>query len=236
MNHIGYNAVFIGDIHGLSEWEQLCNDALNRFYDIVFLGDYVDSYFVKPAEQLYNLKNLCKFIRKHKKHTYALLGNHDYAYLYNIPSITGHQYEHRFEYRKIFDDNRDLFQIAWGYTNYTTKKYTLATHAGLTQKYYDHYVKKNIKEDENPPIHEVLNKMQDDQIIWKVGSMRGGMGTPGVLWADYLEVLEDPYTGINQVFGHTPRPTVTMDHIVDDFIVCIDDIGNKHIKSMMITL
>lgn len=49
MNNIGYNVLFCGDIHGLTQWETLVNDALKNFYHIVFLGDYVDSFHVKPA-------------------------------------------------------------------------------------------------------------------------------------------------------------------------------------------
>ena len=78
---LGHKVLFIGDIHGLDEWNDIAINGLKQFYEIVFLGDYVDSFFVKPVLQLNNLKNLCKFIRKNKSHVTALLGNHDYAYI-----------------------------------------------------------------------------------------------------------------------------------------------------------
>lgn len=226
--------LFIGDIHGLNEWEDICKNALLNFYDIVFLGDYVDSFYITAVEQLHNLNNLCKFLRKNKRNVTALLGNHDYAYIKGIDGISGKQYTHAYEYKKIFDDNKDLFQMAWGYTNPTTKKYTLATHAGITNKFYKMYLKPEIKENES--IHEVLNRLEDrEDIIWKVGSMRGGRGTPGPLWADYLELIDDPYPGINQVFGHTPN-FPRLDHFGDDFIACIDSRGNRKVESMLISL
>jgi predicted phosphodiesterase len=230
----GKKILFIGDIHGLTEWEEITKQALINFYDIVFLGDYVDSFYVKTVEQLHNLKNICAFAKNNKKKVTLLLGNHDYAYIYNIDSISGKQYAHAFEYKKIFDDNKDLFQMAWGYTNPTTKKYTLATHAGITKNFYTFFLKPEIKEGES--IHDLLNRLEGRQeIVWKVGSMRGGRGTPGPLWADYMELIDDPYPDINQVFGHTPN-FPRLDHFGDDFIACIDSRGNRKVESMLITL
>jgi predicted phosphodiesterase len=241
----GKRILFIGDIHGVTDWSEIAINGIKQFYEIVFLGDYVDSFFVKPVEQLDNLKNLCTFIRKNKKQVTALIGNHDYAYMYGKTGISGHQHYHIQEYRKIFDDNKDLFQIAWGYTNPETQKYTLATHAGLTLTYWNNYIKPELKEGGfiyqftngvDIPIHEALNYMQAKEIMWKVGSMRGGMGTPGPIWADYLEVIEDRYAGINQVFGHTPQPTVRLDMFDEDIIACIDSWGNKKASSLLLTL
>jgi predicted phosphodiesterase len=230
-----HNVLFIGDIHGLPDWQELVKNGLWQHYEIVFLGDYVDSFVVKPVEQLRNLEDLCNFIRENKKNVTAILGNHDYAYIKDIDGITGKQYTLASEYKKIFMDNIDLFQMAWGHTNANTKKYTLATHAGLTQNFYNFFLKKERKLDE--PLHEALNRLVDDvKLIWKVGSMRGGVGTPGPLWADYYEVIDDPYEGINQVFGHTPRVAPTLDHFGDDFIACIDSRGNKKVESMIIAL
>jgi len=232
----GKKVLFIGDLHGNNDWEQMTKDALKHFYDIVFLGDYVDSFHIKSSQQLYNLNNLCHFIRKNKDKVSALLGNHDYAYIHNIDSISGKQYMQAHEYKKIFQDNLDLFQIAWGYTNPDTKKYTLATHAGLTNGYYKFYLENEKKEGEL--IHDTLNRIQSvKDMLWVVGPMRGGRAkAAGPLWADYQEVLDDLYKGINQVFGHTPQLSPRLDHFGDDFVACIDNWGNKKGVSMLITL
>lgn len=263
-NQFKHKVLFIGDIHGLAEWDNIAIGGLKQFYKIVFLGDYVDSFFVRPVEQLHNLKNLCTFIRKNKDQVTALLGNHDYAYVYNYPYISGHQPAHAHEYRKIFQDNIDLFQIAWGYQSDSSKQYTLATHAGLTQEFWDKHVLPEItnpetnsykliaseetgtdpsldimdfKQPRTLMIHEKLNFLQDKgDILWKVGQMRGGWGTPGPLWADYIELLEDPYKGINQVFGHTPKASITVDHIDNNFLACVDSWGNKKVVSLMLPL
>jgi len=247
-NQIKHKVLFIGDIHGLSEWDNIAIGGLKQFYKIVFLGDYVDSFHVRPVEQLHNLKNLCTFIRKNKDHVTALLGNHDYAYVYNYPGISGHQGTQAHEYRKIFQDNIDLFQIAWGYQSETSKQYTLATHAGLTQTFWKKHILPEFAEgkflhqitDGKKPadlkIHEALNYLQDKELLWKVGQMRGGWGTPGPLWADNMELFEDPYEGINQVFGHTPKASITVDHIDNNFLACVDSWGNKKVVSLMLPL
>jgi len=247
-NQFKHKVLFIGDIHGLSEWDNIAIGGLKQFYKIVFLGDYVDSFFVRPVEQLANLKNLCTFIRKNKTQVTALLGNHDYAYVYSYPYISGHQAAHAHEYRQIFQDNIDLFQMAWGYQSETSKQYTLATHAGLTQEFWTKHVLPQFKDGgflnivtegkkpEDLPIHETLNYLQDKELMWKVGSMRGGYGTPGPIWADYQELLEDPYEGINQVFGHTPKASITVDHIGENFLACVDSWGNKKVVSLMLPL
>lgn len=240
--------LFIGDIHGLSEWDNIALAGLKQFYKIVFLGDYCDSFFVRPVEQLHNLKNLCTFIKKNKTQVTALLGNHDYAYVYNYPYISGHQSTQAHEYRKIFQDNIDLFQIAWGYQSDISKQYTLATHAGLTQSFWTKHILPEFeagkflcqitlgKKPEELKLHEALNYLQNKELLWKVGEMRGGWGTPGPLWADYIELLEDPYEGINQVFGHTPKASITVDHNGDNFLACVDSWGNKKVVSLMLPL
>jgi len=246
---LGHRVLFIGDLHGLTEWRELVLDGLKSFHEVVFLGDYIDSFHVRPVVQLENLKALISFVRKKAKgKATLLLGNHDYAVIHSYSGISGYQHQHAHEYRKIFQDNIDLFQIAWGYINSITKKYTIATHAGLTKSYYYKYIlplmedKTNflyqiIKDNKNISIHETLNFLKDKKdLLWKVGSMRGGAGTPGPLWADYQELIEDPYPGINQVFGHTPKVSITIDHIGNEFYACVDSWRNKKIASLILSL
>lgn len=242
--------LFIGDIHGNSEWRELALDGLKNFYEVVFLGDYLDSFHISPVLQLDNLKALIAFIRNKPKQgkITALWGNHDYAYLHSYSSISGSQHSQAYIYRELLEKNRELFQIAWGYTG-DNGKYTLATHAGLTSTFWKRHILPLFEEGgflyqltdgngpDSLPIHETLNYLADKkELMWKVGSMRGGGGTPGPLWADYRELLEDPYPDINQVFGHTAKSSPSVDHFGDYFIACIDSWANRKIASMVISL
>ena len=71
--------------------------------------------------------------------------------------------------------------------------------------------------------------------MWKVGSMRGGVGTPGPIWADIRELTDDPYPGINQVVGHTASHSVTVDLIGDGIIAKVDNFG-KTTASLVLSL
>ena len=239
--------LFIGDIHGRDDWKEIVKDAILKFKHIVFLGDYVDSFDVRAAQQMYNLKEIIEFKKKNPDDVTLLLGNHDWAYIYNEIGITGFQHKYWYEFKGIFDNEIDLFDVAWGYRNFTTQKYTLATHAGLTLGFYKHTILPRLVGEignsgslngltVDTPLHEILNAMKGDKLLWKVGSMRGGTGTPGPLWADYAELLDDPYPDINQVFGHTASGTVCVDQIGNDLIAKVDGWYNKKLSHLQINL
>ena len=216
----------IGDVHGRDDWEDIIAESLSKFHKIVFVGDYIDSFHISAAEQMYNLKRIIEYKKKYSDVITLLLGNHDIAAIDGRSSISGYQFHYASEYRQIFKENHELFQVAQGYINPVTNRYTLVTHAGLTMTYYNKYMLPLINDKESHldklELHEVLNFMRNNDILWKVGSMRGGTGTPGPLWADYVEFLDDPYTGINQIFGHTAAGTVEVTMIGDDLIAKVD--------------
>lgn len=230
--------LFIGDIHGRTDWRETANEGLKKFQEVVLLGDYWDSFDVSPVLQKDNFYQVRSFVKK-KKNVTALLGNHDYAYIHSYHSISGYQHSQAPEIKKLMDDDKDLFKIAWGYEN-SKGKYTLATHAGLTYRFWKNHVLPlfedggflaQVFEGKSPneiPIHEVLNSLIDKkELMWKVGPRRGGWGTPGPLWADYHELLEDPFPGINQVVGHTVNHAPSVDIIGEDIIARVDNWGPK---------
>ncbi len=245
---MGNKILFVGDIHGRPRWKAPVAEALLKFQDIVFLGDYVDSFDIRPVEILHNLKEIIRYKKKYPDRITLLLGNHDYAYIDDHSQTSGFNFHMYQTYKNVFESNKELFQVAWGYTNPTTHRYTLATHAGITKTYYDRFIKTNIDNADSRlntlsggdasrlKLHEILNFMRDDKNLWKVGSMRGGVGTPGPLWADYLELLEDRYDGINQVFGHTAAGTVSIDLFGEDLVAKIDSNMPKSQPHLLISL
>ena len=241
--------LFIGDIHGRVDWRETANEGLKKFEEVVFLGDYFDSFDISAVRQIDNFKALLAFLRK--RGGTALLGNHDYAYIHSYHSISGYQFSQAPILKQLLEENRDLFKIAWGYTNPMTKKYTLVTHAGLTFTYWKRHVLPlfeggfmeeltGLKEPESLDLHEILNYLIDKkELMWKVGSMRGGVGTPGPLWADIRELVDDPYPDINQVVGHTASHSISLDFLKspkgDGFIARVDSFG-KNTASLVVSL
>ena len=240
--------LFVGDIHGRADWRELTLLALKNFDEIVLLGDYVDSFTARPVVQLENLKSIVSFLKnKAKGRVTALLGNHDYAYLKGKFGISGFQPAMYPDFKKIFEDNYDLFKIAWGYTG-NDGRYTLVTHAGLTYTFWKKYILKEIEEggfvhqvtDGKIPenIHETLNLLKDKtELMWKVGSMRGGAGTPGPLWADIHELLDDPYPEINQIVGHTANYSPTINFQKNGYFISrIDSFDRMKTASVIFSL
>ncbi len=241
--------LFIGDIHGRVDWRETANEGLKRFEEVVFLGDYFDSFDLSAARQMDNFKALVAFLRK--RGGKALLGNHDFAYIHSYHNISGYQHSQAPFIKQLLEENKDLFSIAWGYTNPMTQKYTLATHAGLTATFWKRHILPlfeggfmeeltGLKDPASLDIHETLNYLIDKkELMWKVGSMRGGVGTPGPIWADIRELNDDPYPDINQVVGHTASHSMGLDFLTksdgDGFIARVDD-SKKTAASLVISL
>ncbi|MFW6226313.1 MAG: metallophosphoesterase, partial [bacterium] len=124
--------LFIGDVHGKPDWSDFFYDAFKDFREIVFLGDYVDSFYINAHEQIKNLKNIINLKKEHSDKITLLLGNHDYAYIFNHFNTSGYQHTFSNDIKKLYSDNWDLFDVAWGYeSDSNNSRYTLATHAGL---------------------------------------------------------------------------------------------------------
>ena len=248
--------LFIGDVHGQSEWITYATNAFKAGIEIVFMGDYVDSFYKKGYEIEQNLLRIIAFKKKadNRKNFITkvtlLLGNHDYAYVAEKTATSGYDAAWAEGYRRIFNDNWNLFDVAWGQTAPFTQEYTLATHGGVTATWlknylnnyiYDEYkfVKKILGDDafETKKLHEILNVLKDKfGFLWKLGSARGGIGTPGPLWADWKELVNDPVPNINQVVGHTVYHSMELIRIKNsrNFLAKVD--GEKEIQRLIIDL
>lgn len=209
--------LFIGDVHGKRDWEKDLKTAIKEFTEIVFLGDYTDSFNVKPTVIIQNLRQIIYYKKKSLKNNFypkitLLLGNHDYAYIHDYQNIKGFDHVFANQYKELFNSNYDLFDIAWGYRD-SSNKYTLVSHAGITNLSWN-YIIKNHKDFinkilgdnlENIEMHKILNILKDKkETMFKVGSARGGVGIPGPLWTDFNdELIPDYFKGINQIVGHS---------------------------------
>lgn len=127
--------IYIGDIHGLSTWKQIVEthrDADN----IVFVGDYFDSFYISGIEQLFNAEEIVRFKKQQEldpsKKVYLLIGNHDIHYWPGMKwrgNTSGFQPKmlHQFEY--FFRENETMFQMA------VCLGRNLCTHAGVSSTF-----------------------------------------------------------------------------------------------------
>jgi predicted phosphodiesterase len=209
----------IPDVHGISSWKEIVKDVMHMpDVHVIFLGDYVDNYTMEPWLIMENLNDIIEFKKKHPEKVTLLLGNHDYAYLWNKSATSGFNADMLPVYRSIIQESWKHFQVAWGFQG--KEKYTLFTHAGLTNWWYK-ALEREINDPETVmnkilvdgavvswkeyPLHELLNFFIDNvTLLWKIGTIRWGTSPSGsILWADKRDLLKDNFTGIDQVVGHT---------------------------------
>lgn len=127
--------IYLGDTHGRDTWKQIVAahpDADN----IVFIGDYFDSYEVSGIEQLINAEEIVQFKRDREenptKRVYLLIGNHDHHYLPAVKpkgTVSGFQRNMLPQFEQFFQDNIDAFQMAVMLGN------RLCTHAGVCSQF-----------------------------------------------------------------------------------------------------
>ncbi len=209
-------ALFVGDIHGHDQWHQPVADALAKSCHVVFIGDYFDS-FTEDGITIYdNMTDILELKKKYPDRITLLLGNHEYVYMMGskVASTTGANELMAAEYYRLLNSNWDHFDLAWGYKS-DVNHYTLATHAGLTNAYWNKFLLPEIENKEstvsrligndNLLLHEKINYFKDKfSILWQVGMRTEFPSGPGsVIWADKVELIRDAYIGIDQIVGHT---------------------------------
>lgn len=144
--------IYIGDIHGLTIWKQIVEDNPD-FDNIVFIGDYFDSFDIDGTTQLLNLKEIIKFKLNNMDKVHLLIGNHDIHYWGNINNITtsGYQPKNKFLFNQTFTEFEHLFKMCIQIGN------NLCTHAGISSVFL---TKNNYEEYKNDyTIEEYLNEL-----------------------------------------------------------------------------
>ena len=127
--------IYIGDIHGRDVWEKIVeehDDADN----IVFIGDYFDSFDIPGLTQLSNAQRIVEYKKFREldpsKKVYLLIGNHDIHYWPSIKSrgsTVGFQSTMMHQYEQFFRENESCFQMSVLIDN------RLCTHAGVSSEF-----------------------------------------------------------------------------------------------------
>ena len=198
----------IGDIHGTTHWKTA---DISKHDKVVFSGDYVDDWSVPDELMLYNLREIINLKKEYKDKVVLLLGNHDLMYMFlgkKAHSCSGYRPTYAEAVHYMFEDNKDLFQFAYGIISNAGKDVHLWTHAGIVQSWYVTrfvpYIEKAGLKD--IPIYDQLQCAFRDYepCLFDVGYYRGGyMPTGGPVWADAQELFFDPLPNIHQIVGHT---------------------------------
>ena len=131
--------IYIGDIHGRDIWKQIVKEHEDA-NNIVFIGDYFDSFYVDGLTQLHNAKEIVEFKQFQEldpsKKVYLLIGNHDIHYWPGIKrrgGTSGFQPTMLFQFEQFFRENENMFQMAVSLG--TTINRILCSHAGVSTKF-----------------------------------------------------------------------------------------------------
>ena len=127
--------IYIGDIHGRDIWKEIVEehgDADN----IVFIGDYFDSFNIPGTVQLRNARDIVEFKKFQEldptKKVYLLIGNHDIHYMRGIEgkgTTSGFNANMMYEFEMFFEDNKEHFQMCVQIDD------RLCTHAGVSETF-----------------------------------------------------------------------------------------------------
>jgi predicted phosphodiesterase len=127
--------IYIGDIHGRISWK-LAIEQHPDADNIVFVGDYFDSFDIPGVDQLHNAEEIVRFKREREldptKKVYLLIGNHDIHYWPGNKDgggTSGYQPKMRHSFEMFFRENEDMFQMSVTIGN------CLCTHAGVSSQF-----------------------------------------------------------------------------------------------------
>lgn len=218
---------FIGDIHGRSHWKDIIKSS-PEVEHWVFIGDYVDSFFVPDIVILHNLNEIIQTKLANPEKITLLWGNHDV--MYAIPEVAGKCAGYRMNMyvalSELFRSHLSLFQYAWQRGN------VLATHAGVTSEWIDSHAsvfKKFGLMDDMSNIAEVINNIGEtsqEKILHDICPSRTNFPTAdagGPLWVDESKLDNNLPYQLKQVGGHTGVDEITVSLGALDM-----DMLNKH--------
>lgn len=210
----------VPDVHGNPKWKNwVTTFILEGVDEIVFLGDYVDSYNYEDDEILSNLHEILDFKKGSPVNTTLLMGNHDIQYYGN-----GNEYFCSGYRKSMYNDLHDIYNTPGYFDNLYTIGDTVFTHAGISSywhsKYFTGYSITELLEE----IPGIRTKRQGFDLLATVGRRRGGFDTTGgPFWADKAEILNYPISGLHQYVGHTPVNDLEVHRINDNTSITFCD-------------
>lgn len=191
-----------GDLHTKFDILKEVQERANKFDKVVILGDYVDDWDRPPAASENLLNAVIEWKLAEPEKVILLLGNHDLSeWKAGKFLCSGFNRETYYLVKKIMDKYGSLFSVAWSYKDY------LFTHAGITKKWAESM---GMKFETAAGWCDALNSLASEEFngLEMTGAVRGGYQAPSPLWADRVELIEDPIDGVVQVVGHSPIESI----------------------------
>lgn len=204
--------IIIGDIHGRDDWKKI-KEIYDPEYNVVFLGDYFDSFTIKAGKQKNNFSEIMEFATNNSRRVKMLIGNHDLQYMYKgRQAVSGYQKHDHLEIGALLDHayNNKLMEIAHSMpvTFEGVTRPVILTHAGVTKRWYD-YACKEAKVKGDDIVQNLRDIFTDRPDLYEF--LVGGGGDPSgddthqsPLWVRPDSLIEN-HIEEHQTVGHTPQ-------------------------------
>jgi len=220
--------VVIGDIHGRNVWEDIIKAESPD--QVIFMGDYFDSYNIPGVYQIYNFQNILKYAEEHTN-TILLIGNHDFHYFKHIGRQKTEGYQggtFPLVVGEILEEHKDKFVMAYEHNN------IWFSHAGISPVWL-----KNCQWEGEPVVYYV-NQIWKYKPFWFAYNTEApdfGSGNHPVhspIWIRPYALMKanrDVFRNeVIQVVGHTHRKKIDMGISSGGryyFIDTLSDYGNS---------
>ena len=212
----------VPNLHGRTCWQEPAQHFLDTHGpvdQVVFLGDYVDSFEVSNEQQLSNFTDVIAFKKADPKRVMLLLGNQRFQYLYlSTVKLFGFNEDLYPSLHLYYKLHSELFQMVHQVQN------TLFAHADISQEWLTHHEQKISQRR-----YQLAAAGQSCQLAGMLNSLLRSPGGPLLLWElteehsgtapfdgpvcirpDALRASLPP--GLTQVVGHTHVPEITTFH------------------------
>ena len=185
--------IVVGDLHGKYEVVDYVLDTFDE--DIVFIGDYLDSFKRTKTDQLRVLDTVLLAVEAEPNRVTALKGNHELSYMAWDERCSGWNSGMQNE---VYSRPMHLLK------DYVWVLDTLISHAGVSNALLEQ-------------LNTNLTQYLEDGKLLGAGYARGGNAPVGGLyWCDWYKEFE-PVIGVPQIVGHTGyRPQGSYNGIILD--------------------
>lgn len=190
--------IALGDTHGRNYWKSVADT--HSFDQLVFIGDYFDSFDITATEQISNFLDIVAYKRANPDSVILLFGNHDFHYLPVAreanETFSGFQDRLAFQIGHLIQENLDIMQMCYKWKNY------LFTHAGVTHSWLNNA---GYKEGEVDVFINDLFKYKPAQFFFNGWDPYGDNVTQSPVWVRPRSLKKNAfnYETIKQVVGHT---------------------------------
>lgn len=200
--------LIVGDIHGHIESVE---KALATDYNVLFIGDYLDSFTRGPVECVATLKVVLNAINQDPDRVQGLIGNHELSYFDPKYRCSGYN---KMTQKILHSESIDFTPL---------KKYTyvgdfLVSHAGVSQ---------NLLNWLHISLEEYLEIKDFDQVGW----FRGGQSpVGGLFWCDWNREFTPLTDGPKQIVGHTHHNRIK----AKEGNYCIDALNHSNLPTLIV--